>query len=241
MNNKVKDEENINPINRKRKTSSDERETISQRIVLYLDNPKDSSALGEIKRISNQAKKNKTSKNLILINPDLIINSPKDKENKAEEKPVQTFKRRKFQFATTVYTPKKNNLTLLDELHKYKNVKVNNKEEKEFKEAGSKDDEREDSIFNLDKFDKKRERRRKQRTKKEENKKNNKIDNINKYEEQKKEKEVKETKETKEERIPIQVNRNFNNKGRDPLMERYKKIAPRNERLKYFFKYCECI
>ena len=66
------------------------------------------------------------------------------------------------------------------------------------------------------------------------NKKNNKIDNINKYEEQKKEKEVKETKEIKEERIPIQVNRNFNNKGRDPLMERYKKIAPRNERLKYF-------
>ena len=221
VDNKVKDEENINPINRKRKTSSDERETISQRIVLYLDNPKDSSALAEIKRISNQAKKNKTSKNLIHINPDLIVNSPKEKETKDEEKPVQTFKRRKFQFATTVYTPKKNNLTLLDELHKYKNVKVNNKEEKEFKEAGSEDDESEDSIFNLDKNEKEQ---------KEENKENNKIDNFSKYEEPKKEKEVKET---KEERIPIQVNRNFNNKGRTPLMERYKKIAPRNERLKY--------
>ena len=161
VNNKVKDDENINPINRKRKTSSDERETVSQKIVRYLDNPKDSSALAEIKRISNQDKKNKTSKNLIHINPDLIINSPKDKENKAEEKPVQSFKRRKFQFPTTVYTPKKNNLTLLDELHKYKNVKVNNKEEKELKEAGSEDDESEDSIFNLEKVEK--EERKEQR------------------------------------------------------------------------------
>ena len=233
VNTKVKDEDNINPINRKRKTSSDERETVSQRIVRYLDNPKDSSALAEIKRISNQAKKNKTSKNLIHINPDEIVKSPKDKEIKSDEKPVQTFRRRKFQFATTVYTPKKNNLTLLDELHRYKNVKVNNKEEKEFKEAGSEDDESEDSIFNLDKVEKEQSKGE-SKEKMEEIKENNKIDNIkNKIEEPKKEKEVKETKEVKEERIPIQVNRNFNNKGRTLLMERYKKIAPRNERLKY--------
>ena len=76
-NTKVKDENNINPINRKRKISSDERETVSQRIVLYLDNPKDSSALAEIKRISNQAKKNKTSKIFIQINLDQLINSQK--------------------------------------------------------------------------------------------------------------------------------------------------------------------
>ena len=226
-NNRETDEDNINPINRKRKISSDERETISQRIVLYLDNPKDSSALAEIKRISNQAKKNKTSKNLIHINPDELINSPKDTEAKDKDKPVQSFKRRKFQFATTVYVPKKNNLTLLDELHnKYKNVQVNNNEEKEFKESGSEDDESEDSIFNLDKLDKEESKEQK-----EENKENKKL-NItnNKNEEPKKDTAVKET---KEERTPIQVNRNNNNKGRTLLEERYKKIEPRNDRLKY--------
>ena len=183
---KVNDEENANPINRKRKTSSDEREAISQRIIVYLDNPKDSSALAKIKRISNQAKKNKTSNDLIHINPDELINSPEDKGTK--DKPGQTFKRRKFQFATTVYVPKKNNLTLLDELHKYKNEKDNNNEEKE---SGSENDESEDSIFNLDKLDKE------------------------------------ESKEQKE------VNRNINNKEKALLMERYKKIEPKNERVKY--------
>ena len=227
VNTKVKDEDNINPINRKRKTSSDERETVSQRIVRYLDNPKDSSALAEIKRISNQAKKNKTSKNLIHINPDELINSPKDTEAKDKDKPVQSFKRRKFQFATTVYVPKKNNLTLLDELHnKYKNVKVNNNEEKELKESGSEDDESEDSIFNLDKLEKEETKEQK-----EENQEYKKLSiTKNKNEETKKDTAVKET---KEERTPIQVNRNNNNKGRTLLEERYKKIEPRNDRLKY--------
>ena len=50
VNTKVKDEDNINPINRKRKTSSDERETVSQRIVRYLDNPKDSILIKKLKR-----------------------------------------------------------------------------------------------------------------------------------------------------------------------------------------------
>jgi hypothetical protein len=105
-NTRERDEDNINPINRKRKISSDERETVSQRIVLYLDNPKDSSALAEIKRISNQAKKNKTSKNLIHINPDELINSPKDTEAKIKTNLFNLLKEGNSNFPQQ-YTPLK--------------------------------------------------------------------------------------------------------------------------------------
>ena len=143
--------------NKTRKGSSDNKEIITQRIVRYLDDPKNSKALAEVKRISNQAKKNKTSKNLIYINPDdLSFQKEEIKEN--QEKPFKSsYKRRKFQFATTVYQPRKNNMTLIDELNEYKNIKIKKNEDEYSNKLGSEDDESEDSIFDLDKNNKNKE------------------------------------------------------------------------------------
>ena len=119
---------NINQGNKKnnleRKGSSDNNEIISERIVRYLEAPKISNTLAEIKRISNQAKKNKSSKNLVCINQDdLSFQKVKEikKEDNKENSIQSIYKRRKFKFATTIYLPKKHNLTLIDELNKYKN------------------------------------------------------------------------------------------------------------------------
>ena len=155
-----KDNDNINTpaninqnnqeYNRTRKGSSDNIESTTKRIVRYLEDPKTSNALAEIKRISNQAKKNKTSKNLVYIIPDdLSFKKVKEKEIK-EKNPIQSsYKRRKFQFATTVYVPKKENMTLIDELNKYKNIEIKKNEQQQ-----SEDVESEDSFFNLDKNNK---------------------------------------------------------------------------------------
>ena len=82
---------NNNPFKR-RKSSFDDDSLISvQRIVRYLDDPKNSDALTEVKRISNQAKnKNKTSSNLVHINPYDIYN----KESEINNKQNTSFKRR---------------------------------------------------------------------------------------------------------------------------------------------------
>ena len=166
-----KDNDNINTpaninqnnqeYNRTRKGSSDNIESTTKRIVRYLEDPKTSNALAEIKRISNQAKKNKTSKNLVYINPDdLSFQKVKEKEIKEKNTIQSSYKRRKFQFATTVYVPKKENMTLIDELNKYKNIGIKKNEQQQ-----SEDVESEDSIFNLDKNNKNEEIK--------ENKKNN--------------------------------------------------------------------
>ena len=155
-----KDNDNINTpaninqnnqeYNRTRKGSSDNIESTTKRIVRYLEDPKTSNALAEIKRISNQAKKNKTSKNLVYINPDdLSFQKVKEKEIKEKNTIQSSYKRRKFQFATTVYVPKKENMTLIDELNKYKNIGIKKNEQQQ-----SEDVESEDSIFNLDKNNK---------------------------------------------------------------------------------------
>ena len=169
---KTKDDTEMN-ITKKRKTSTDDREMLSSRIIRYFEEPTQTNALAEIKRLSEQAKKNKTSKNLIYIKPDEIINPPKE-----ENKHSKSFTRRKFQFATTVYNPKKTNLTLMEELNKYKNVKMKNKEKESFN-SGSEDDESEDSIFNLEKLEKEPKEENKENTNT-----NDKIDNKNKNKEE---------------------------------------------------------
>ena len=128
-----------------RKKSSDDTEIITQRIVKYLDDPKDSKALAKIKKLSNEAK-NKSSNNLASINPN------DDNDN---NKVSSSFKRRKFQFPTQVYKPRQNHLTLFQELKIYQNDKNNNKinkqEEIDEDALGSEDDEDDDSEFNLEK------------------------------------------------------------------------------------------
>ena len=212
---KAKDDSDMNNSFKKRKTSSNEKNIETSRIIRYFENPKDSNALAEIKRISDQAKKNKTSKNLIYINRDEMIISPED-ENK-NNKPSKLFNRRKFQFATMVYVPKKNNLTLMEEINKYKNGKISN-EEKDSDKIGSEEDESEDSIFNLEKLEK-------------DDKNEKDINPINK--EDINDKLIKE--EKPEENTPSIELRNNINKGRNLLMEQYKKLEPRKEREKYSF------
>ena len=131
-----------------RKKSSDDTQLITQRIVKYLDDPKDSKALAKIKKLSNQAK-NKSSKNLVSINPNEDIDN---------NRTSSSFKRRKFQFPTQVYKPKQNHLTLFQELKMYRynkddsnNKKINKPEEKDSDAIGSEDDEDNDSEFNLEK------------------------------------------------------------------------------------------
>ena len=176
---KIKYDNDIdNNINKKRKTSSDDRDTITHRIVRYLDNPSQSEALAEIKRISEQAK-NKSSINLIHVTPENIINNNKSKET-TDKSINNKFQRRKFQFATTVYKPKQYNLTLVKEIKSYKKEKY---EEKESDAPGSEDEESEDSDFNLE-------------------------ENIKKEKEE-------------------------NNKEKNRIVDRYKKIEPIKEREKY--------
>ena len=86
------------------------KKTITQRIVQYFEDPKESNALAEIKRLSEQAK-NKSSKNLIRIDttidrPDINteintkLNRKMFKENNNKK-----FQRRKYQFPTQIFQP----------------------------------------------------------------------------------------------------------------------------------------
>ena len=142
---KVKGDSDINDLIKKRKSSSDDADIITHRIVRYLDNPKDSEALAKVKELSNQAK-NKSGNNLVHINPDDIHC------NKSND----IFKRRKFQFPTQVYKPKKNHLSLAEEINARKNMK-NKKEENDSDVKSCEDDEEEDSGFDLEKIDNKEE------------------------------------------------------------------------------------
>ena len=154
---KIENEINNPRLNNPRKISSDDSSLITHRIVKYLDDPKDSEALAKIKKLSNQAK-NKNSKNLVHINPyDIDIKQ----DSKTTKKSSDTFQRRKFQFPTQVYKPKRDNFTLFQELKLYKNKKddgiknkkINNIKNNDSDAIGSEDDEDDDSDFNLEKND----------------------------------------------------------------------------------------
>ena len=226
---------NNNPFKR-RKSSFDDDSLISvQRIVRYLDDPKNSDALAEVKRISNQAKnKNKTSSNLVHINPYDIYN----KESEINNKQNTSFKRRRFQFPTQVFIPKPKDLEIFKDLKSNKNIKKkkdmnkNNKNENDSDAPGSEDDEDEDSEFDLDK---------KENDIKEEK---NEITQYNTktynyyipHNKTIMKDDNNKNKVLREEKNPVIVNNNNSNvnKGRYLITEKYKKIEPvEKERQKY--------
>ena len=119
--NKVKEEE---VVVRRRKYSPENNNEITQRILQYFEDPNESSALAEIKRISNRAKK--SSKNI----RDGVDFS--EFVNVKTINPSEPFARRRRQFATTKYVPKNDNTNLMDELKQRMNEKkeIEKKEEK---------------------------------------------------------------------------------------------------------------
>ena len=99
-----------------------------------MDDPKESDALAEIKKISQKAKK-QYSKNW-----DNIYNTTKNnrvafKDVDNENRPVKTsnapFERRKKNFSTQKYIVKNKKKNLIDELNEKKQEKDNNKKDKE--------------------------------------------------------------------------------------------------------------
>ena len=99
---------------------------VTKRIIQYFEDPKDSQALSEIKKISDMAKK--SSKNIRNSLND--FNNDKDLENDTERK-KPNFVRREFQFPTQTYIPKNDNVSLYDEIKlKLKHNKEKNKEQK---------------------------------------------------------------------------------------------------------------
>ena len=98
---------------------------VTKRIIQYFEDPKDSQALSEIKKISDMAKK--SSKNIRNSLND--FNNDKDLENDTERK-KPNFVRREFQFPTQTYIPKNDNVSLYDE------IKLKLKHNKEKKNLG---------------------------------------------------------------------------------------------------------
>ena len=225
---------NNNPLKR-RKSSFDDDSLISvQKIVRYLDDPKNSDALAEVKRISNQAKnqnKNKTSSNLVHINPYDINN----KESDIHYNLSKPFKRRKFQFATQVFKPKAKDLEILQELKSNKNIKdkkdvnKNNKDDSDSDALYSEADEDEDSEFDLDKKEKEnniKEEKKEIKENKEILQYNTRTYNIPYNRNIKKDdNKINNKQEVKEEKKPVIVSNNIN-KGRNLILEKYRKIEP---------------
>ena len=230
---------NNNNLFKRRKSSFDDDSLISvQRIVRYLDDPKNSDALAEVKRISNQAKnKNKTSSNLVHINPNDIDN----KESVIHNISCKPFKRRKFQFPTQVFKPKPKDLEIFQELKSNKNIKEkkdvnkNKKDENDSDALNSEADEDEDSEFDLDKKEKEndmKEEKKEFNEKKEIPQYNTRTYNIP-YNRIKKDDDKIIVKEEKKPVIVNNMNNNIN-KGRNLILEKYKKIEPaKKEREKY--------
>ena len=129
------------------------KDMITQRIVQYFENPKESSALAEIKRISERAK-NHSSKNIIQINSSNNCDGNNNINN--------PFKRRKFQFPTQTYKPKNKNTSLIKELNEYqeskKKGKINTDDSLLCFDSESEDDKEKIINFNLDKNMPKKER-----------------------------------------------------------------------------------
>ena len=121
--------------NRRRNFSPDNNDILSNRIVQYLEDPKESGALAEVKKISMKAKKQYSKKwdNLESKNNRVMF---KDGDN--ESRPTKTanapFERRKKNFATQKYIAKNQKKTLIDELNERKNEKEKNENNQSKKE-----------------------------------------------------------------------------------------------------------
>ena len=156
------EEENIGEgiiIKKERHVSPTNHSVIREKIIKYFEDPRESRALAEIKRLSNKSKK--SSKNIRTGLNDLMDFDDSDLKNNTElnrimfREPVNeravrindgtqpNFVRRKKQFQTTRYVPKKKNMSLYDEL--LENQKNKDKDKNKFKV--------EKETKNEDKFD----------------------------------------------------------------------------------------
>ena len=133
-------------IKKERHVSPNNHSIIRERIIKYFEDPKDSKALAEIKRLSNKSKK--SSKNirsglneLNEFNDSELANNTElnrvmfkepvnDRAVRINDSAHPNFVRRKHQFATTRYVPKRKNMTLLDELLKKENEMKNQNRDK---------------------------------------------------------------------------------------------------------------
>ena len=99
------------------------KKNITHRIVQYFEDPKESNALAEIKRISEQAK-NKSSQNLIRIDSKIdhldINTKVNTKLNRKmfKENNKKKFQRRKYQFPTQIFQP-----SIVNDLKRRANLK----------------------------------------------------------------------------------------------------------------------
>ena len=117
------------PTSKSRNYSPDDKDKITQRIIRYFEDPKEVSALAEIKRLSNKAKKsskdvrsslgdfigNDNLKNNTELNRVMFKNEGGDYQLE-QSNARDPFKRRKFKFSTQRYVPKNKNMTLIDEI-----------------------------------------------------------------------------------------------------------------------------
>ena len=142
--------ENNYPVSKSRNYSPENKDRITERIIRYFEDPKESKALAEIKRLSDKAKK-QSSKNLRFDFKDLNDDNDDkgDLKNNTELNRVmykngendyqikehnikQPFIRRKYKFATQRYAPKDKNISLMDKMklrqkEKDENAKQNEK------------------------------------------------------------------------------------------------------------------
>ena len=135
------------PTSKSRNYSPDDKDKITQRIIRYFEDPKESKALAEIKKLSNKAKK--SSKDVISSFGDFIDNDNlKDNTEKnrvmfkdegddyqlEQSNARDPFKRRKFKFSTQRYSPKNKNMSLINEIRIKENEKNKNDENKRKKD-----------------------------------------------------------------------------------------------------------
>ena len=122
-------------VRKERYYSPNNHSNITERIIRYFEDPKESKALAEVKRLSMRAKK--SSKNIRHValdeeeDPDLMEITEKNRLMFREPKNERAvrfgdsiinrngdskFERRKHQFQTQTYRPKKKNMNLYDEI-----------------------------------------------------------------------------------------------------------------------------
>ena len=101
-----KNDKEFYPYKKKRNYSPDNKDVISQRIIQYIEDPKDSDALAEIKKLSQNAK----NQNITEKNNRFLVKNPETENRKLQ------FIRRRHQFKTQKYEPKNKNENLIDEI-----------------------------------------------------------------------------------------------------------------------------
>ena len=114
-------------LNRRRYFSPDNNGIVSNRIVQYLEDPKDSGALAQVKKISMKAKRqySKNRDNIESKNNRVMFKDA-DNESRLTKTANVPFERRKKNFGTQKYNVNYKKKTLIDELNERKNEKEKN-------------------------------------------------------------------------------------------------------------------